>query len=424
MSWQEDFDSAPVWASAAFVDEQLATLVHGQRIDPMDGQVERLRALVARVMVQRGDPDITITPHSLQVVDRLLREIMEVLPDVAEAAFKSRRRGSVTTPSRFDQIVEEVRHWPQSSSGKIAGLSQILANAEASTARMVAQVRSQYLDLDQQASVLREQLREGPSAQAVEATRVLAEAQRRIADFEREIGVLFESGQQQSARIDQAIRAHQETFTQEERLRTDEATEAASRRADEWQEELSQAQRGITEHLTEMDGYAEQSRNVLAAVGVNSTATFYGGYAKDQAKLANAWRFVAVGILALAGAWFVASSIFPTLHGQGALWEQAISRLGITAAVAGVGLYAARESSQHREQERRARRAELVLTALDPFIVNLEPERAHKIRDEAARALFVAEPAGKTSDGSPADYLTLIGDVVQRIPTPTRTGDS
>lgn len=421
MSWQSDFEASNVWAAAEAVQERLAGAVGEGELAATETGVGQVRDLAARVLAQREDPDITITTRSLGTVANLLTEIHQGLPNLAQAAFKPYRAGNMNKLPRFDQIADEVRSWPQSGKGKLTGLSNQVAALDALSSvaldavqdrvdRLQAQIESSNSAMEQSAAE-----RDSKISQSVAAT------QTRLDEVQRELGRLQETAEQQSTRIDEAIRAHQETFSQAEQQRTEQVATVVEERKAEWLALLSTTQEEIKDHLASMDSYEEQSKKVLTAVGVNSTATDYGSYANLQARSANAWRWIAATVLSLAGAWFVASSIFPSLHGNGALWEQAVSRLGITAAIAGVGLYAARESSQHRAQERRARHTQLVLTALEPFIANLEPERAAQIRDEAARALFVADPAsGDPNTPSSDQAFTLMQEMVRKFPDQTK----
>jgi hypothetical protein len=414
MSWIDDFEHNSIWSEAETVDIFLSELA-GQGANHENDRLQMLRELIARVLAQRADPNITITARSLGLVAQKLGEIRNSFPDI-NVAFKPERVSSGHASPLFDQIANEVRSWPQTGTGELSEMAYRANQMEQSTSEVLARARGRLEELDRQAARIQEQLQKGPSDQAREIMRVLSTAEGQIDAFQHEIAQLVQAGRHNSERVDETIRAQQDMFAQAERQRAEEATEAAQARLADWQEKLSRAGQDADIHIAQLEKHEEQSRNVLAAVGVNATATHYGSYAKEQSNSANRWRIGAALILALAGLWFVASSIFPNLHGEGALWEQAVSRLSITAAVAGVGLYAARESSQHRAQERRARRVELVLTALNPFIANLEEERAQNIRDEAARALFVSEPPEVRHDGASTDYLALIGELAQKIP--------
>jgi predicted nucleic acid-binding Zn-ribbon protein len=211
------------------------------------------------------------------------------------------------------------------------------------------------------------------------------------------------------------------TFTSEgdEAVRewTDAHENTLKQRIDRWDEQLESARTAAAQHNTRMDEYEAKSRKVLEAVGVNATATDFGVYANDQRDTANTWRIVAVLVFVVAGGWFIASS-FPWFTDGARVWESALARLGVTAAVAAVGLYAARESSQHRQQERRAKQVQLVLTALEPFIANLPTADQDKLRVSSAEAIFVlAEaPASSSDDDTTNRLLSLANSLAAKFP--------
>lgn len=190
-------------------------------------------------------------------------------------------------------------------------------------------------------------------------------------------------------------------------------------RTEAWDAALAAARTEATGHTALMAEYEAKSRKVLEAVGVNSTATDFGSYAKDQRKAADSWRRIATVVFVLAGAWFIYSSL-PSFTDGNDLWESSLARLGVTAAVAGVGAYAARESSQHRRQERQAKQVQLVLAALEPFIANLPEDEQNEIRAESARAIFVIKTADTVdADESGGPYVELMRGMLAKIPDRT-----
>lgn len=192
--------------------------------------------------------------------------------------------------------------------------------------------------------------------------------------------------------------------------------EVAGRKS-RWDDAIAAAQKEAEDHRSLMADYEAKSRKVLEAVGVNATATDFGAYANEQRASADKWRGVAVVVFVFAGGWFIASS-FPWFTSGAEMWESALARLGVTAAVAGVGLYVARESSQHRRQERRAKQVQLVLTALEPFIANLAPDEQNKLRVASAEAIFVLRDTPETNADDEAlnGLLGLANSLVAKIP--------
>ncbi|MBD8059015.1 hypothetical protein IC607_08545 [Cellulomonas sp. JH27-2] len=216
-------------------------------------------------------------------------------------------------------------------------------------------------------------------------------------------------------RITEAIATFTSTGNEAIREWTQEHDDAINERAAVWDAALAAAQNEADEHRERMSQYEDKSRKVLEAVGVNSTATDFGQYAKEQGEAADTWRQIAALVFVVAGGWFIASS-FPWFTDGADLWESAVARLGVTAAVAGVGAYAARESSQHRKEARRAKLVQLVLTALEPFLANLPAEMQDEIRAEAARSIFVLNAEATVESESADGYLEVMKSLVGKLP--------
>ena len=95
-----------------------------------------------------------------------------------------------------------------------------------------------------------------------------------------------------------------------------------------------------------------------------------------------------------------------------------VTKVALTAVVAGIAGYAAGQSAQHRKREVRARRLFLELTAFGPFAEPLsEDDRATVCRDFISR-LFVGDP--QSLDGDVAltqgniSLLSQLAGVLQR----------
>lgn len=256
------------------------------------------------------------------------------------------------------------------------------------------------------------------AADAVE--RRAQELQESLTALEASQGKLEASVEVEKQRISEAIADFKSEADDTVREWTASHEDEIASRAAKWDEGIAAAQTEAESHRALMADYEAKSRKVLEAVGVNATATDFGAYAKEQRTSADKWRRVAVVVFVFAGAWFIASS-FPWFTSGAEMWESALARLGVTAAVAGVGLYAARESSQHRRQERRAKQVQLVLTALEPFIANLGVEEQTKLRVQSAEAIFVLRdaPDSNADDEALNGLLGLANALVAKIPDRT-----
>ncbi|MFD6029240.1 hypothetical protein ACFWE5_00890 [Cellulosimicrobium funkei] len=403
MGWIDDYKSHALWG---MLDEVRSVLEHyssPEFFDVDDPRPEMLRALLARLKGMQDAPDITITQRSLGAMSELLTELLSYLPDLNPIFAPFRRSEPL-----FDDIARLLGSWPQPGSARLTGLGSQLSNLDG----MLKEFRGQIAVSEEAIAEARVRSDEYARQQRTEADRLVREVESRIAEVDRAVTSLQAAAETQKGRIDDAINRFQGEFNV-----------AETERRQEWENQLSDQEAMAKEHLVRMGEREERSRKVLEAVGVNSTATSFGQYALEQSEAADRWRAVASWVFIAAGVWFIASSL-PWLLPNGAdLWESALARLGVTAAVAGVGAYAARESSQHRREERKAKQVQLVLTALEPFIANLPEEQQNSVRLASAQAIFVLRAEADSVDGASADAPTQALEAVlaKLIAAPKRT---
>ena len=169
MSWRDNFEHNSIWSVAETVDAFLSDLA-GQGSSPENDRLQMLRALIARVLAQRADPNITITARSLGLVTERLEEIRNLFPDI-NAAFKPVRASNGHTQPLFDQVANEVRSWPQSGMGELSEMAYRANQMEQSTLEVLAGTRGRLEELDRQAARIQDQLQKGPSDQAREIAR-------------------------------------------------------------------------------------------------------------------------------------------------------------------------------------------------------------------------------------------------------------
>lgn len=382
MSWIDDYRSHGAWSTLRIAQANFDRAASDGAFPNDDVRVEMLRALLGRLKGLQESPDITITQSSLDELAGHLDLLSNFIPDLD--VLYSGSRG----PQIVEQISRLVSGWPQPGPVRSKGIIRQLASIEAE----IAAVRARFPEIDEKLESAKSEMRSYVDVQKNDLGVAAQAFASRVAEFEREVRALGSAAETQKGRIDTAIANFQAEFNSHE-----------AERREEWAELLESQNEDAKLHLENMISHEHRSRKVLEAVGVNSTATDFGQYALEQSKAANRWRVVASWVFVFAGIWFIASSL-PWLVPNGAdLWESALARLGVTAAVAGVGAYAARESSQHRREERKAKQVQLVLTALEPFIANLPEEQQNSVRLASARAIFILRAEASGADPASAD---------------------
>lgn len=396
MLWDTRFKNHPLWSSVARVRETMNRI-------PMPATAEDREMLAHAGMVlellekRRDDTDgREVSPAMLATTNAATETLAAYLANLEAGAYT----WSQVIPM-VDEVVNTLGQWPPMKIARwLSGMNAAVTSFEDKTAEAIDRTTS-----DASVAIAR------TAGQATEVEQAVA----RLAE---QVGALGADVARERQRISEAIA----TFTtegqdavrsmiaeQQERIATNEA---------EWSTSLAAQQAKADEHDDRMASYEEKSIKVLGAVGRNSTATDYGVYSNAQHDSADRWRLVAAAVFGVASIWFVVSSL-PWFIAAAATWESSLSRLGVTAAVAGVGAYAARESSQHRKQEREAKKVQLVLTALEPFIANLPAKTQDEIRAEAARAIFVItvdsdDDASTVLTGS--SFVDLARTLMNKVP--------
>ena len=153
-------------------------------------------------------------------------------------------------------------------------------------------------------------------------------------------------------------------------------------------------------HVTQLEDLEKQSRNLLEATARNSISTEYGSHARQQSKAATMWSVCAV-LLAVSGlvALFLMVDGIEELTVPEAIWKTSVSALTLA-----IATYMGREASGHRKEARDAKRTQLDLNALEPFLANMDEDTAHELREQFAKQIF-SRPLANSKDHSGFAWL-------------------
>jgi len=171
-----------------------------------------------------------------------------------------------------------------------------------------------------------------------------------------------------------------------------------------WDQGLKDAKKSVDQQILESAGRAEahvdrlkdletQSRKLVEATARNSISTEYGTHAKQQNRAATIWSVCAV-VLAVGGlaALFVMVNGISQMTVPEAIWKSSVSALTLA-----IATYMGREASGHRKEARDAKRTQLDLNALEPFLANMDEDTAHDLREQFAKQIF-GRPLANSKD--------------------------
>ncbi|WP_461169608.1 hypothetical protein [Arthrobacter sp. Z1-15] len=178
---------------------------------------------------------------------------------------------------------------------------------------------------------------------------------------------------EQVKRLDEALNNQNNTFMS---------------RVEEWKQASDRAAASILtrgeEQLAKLDEMEGQSRNLVDATSRHTITAEYGIYARNQERAAFWWSAGAVA--AAIGGFLYLSFVLTGVH-DATVSETIIKATVSSLVVLGAG-FMSRESSGHRKEARDARRTQLDLNALDPFLTKLDEDEANDLRREFAQKIF------------------------------------
>jgi hypothetical protein len=241
--------------------------------------------------------------------------------------------------------------------------------------------------------------------QAQAANDALTEAREQETESLRsEIAALRETLTTQTTEADTLLSGFQTTFDHNE-LQRDKAwkssRDALSERIDEYASDANDrieaaitamnesADAAITslrsnadETFEHVESRRKKIESIYEIVFKEGTASAFSAEAEKERGQANIWRIVAIGF-ATAAVLIAALTAFLS-HPSGLDVEELIARLASAVAFGAIAAYAGQQSGRHRRREEDAKQLELDLTAIGPFVEEIDEAK----RDEV-RQLFV-----------------------------------
>jgi hypothetical protein len=204
--------------------------------------------------------------------------------------------------------------------------------------------------------------------------------------------------QAQIGRLDAALSRNDQRFSDLQESRNTAFHDAQTERAEQWKEEVRELEEKRDAALKELRDSAQSALAALEAdkaksaklLGIISERGLGHGYQKvanEERTTSRFWHGIAIGsMLGLIG--FAIAAFVATLTDTSLEWPKVAGRIFVAATFGIATAYAARQADKHRDAERRNRRLELELAALDPFIAPLEAKEQIEVKKKLVDKLF------------------------------------
>lgn len=268
--------------------------------------------------------------------------------------------------------------------------------------------------------------------QANQAQNNLSELQRSITDEKHRLDSFATSYQSQMATDQKSFSAMsdslKETFSlvQEERKKSfaeelenikKQGLSIDQKAASQSEEIQLKSDRLIEDYKKKFDEYEKQVANIVGIVNTNMFSHKYKEVADDAHKRAKLWHAIAVILMLAVGAFAVYAFVI-TVNADTS-WVKLVAKIFATTTLVTGSAYAARQASKQEKVERYARKIEMELVAIDPFVASLNEERQSIIKEEIAKKIFgnadAMEISSKDEAYTAMDKLTSIEDSIQLL---------
>lgn len=241
----------------------------------------------------------------------------------------------------------------------------------------------------------------------LEAYNALFEAQKtRVDELVASQGQIFQSTQtERAAAYTQEAETRKTSFTQESDARKSTFDQWSKESDDKLEKLLTGAKSDAAATLAAMNKHLERASEILGIVATSAVSGHYKDTAERDFKSANIYRRWAF-LLFLIMACVITYVVF-SIKSDNFRWEMGLFRVGVGMALLIPAYYCAKESTKHREAEKRNRRLQIELATLEPYLEKLNnPDEMKAILKEKANSYFMGQVPREPDDDIEARMST------------------
>lgn len=216
------------------------------------------------------------------------------------------------------------------------------------------------------------------------------------------------------------------SITQEERKKDFETEIEHIKNAQKEIEETSRSQREeigsagtalIDEYKQIFEEYKNQVVDIVGVINTNMFSYKYKEVADDAQKRAGKWHLITM-LLMMVISIFAMLAFVSTINTD-TNWVKLVAKIFTTTTLATGAAYAARQASKQEKVERYARKIEMELVSIDPFIESLDEKQRSEIKEELSKKLFGNTDAmgiGNKDEAYPVmDKLASVENTMQSL---------
>ena len=257
-------------------------------------------------------------------------------------------------------------------------------------------------------------------ARAAETQESIAETAAKIQAQDERLAQLNAAMEEVRSNSSAAVASIQQQFSESQssfRNELDALKKSFQTEREELVQDFSNDAQGV---IKDLEGLKDKAAKIVQVVGNIGVTGDYQSLANKENEAADRWRLITLVFFVL-GIGLVSAVLLHHLFGdESSGIASLVVRFALAAVVTLPALYAASESSRHRRVAEQARRTELQLASLSPFLATLPEEKRNEIIEGLAPSYFVGSPRSSVDPVPPeerfdlAKVLSEIGNIVSR----------
>ena len=208
----------------------------------------------------------------------------------------------------------------------------------------------------------------------------------------------FQTAQtERTAGFTQEAETRKTTYTLESETRKTTFDQWAKDSDEKFEKLLTDSKSNAASNLAKMNEHLDRAKEILGIVAASVVGGHYKETAERDFKSANFYRWLALAFFVIMAV-MIAYVVF-SLNTDKFSWEMGLFRVGVGMALLIPAYYCAKESSKHREAERRNRRLQIELATIEPYLEKLDsPDEMKAILKEKANSYFMGQVPREPDD--------------------------
>lgn len=377
--WGERFSRHELWGEIA----NSRSLVNSIELDPEDRAEQDALAylgMVLELLERRHDDSDSheVTPSMLAGTHQSVLQWNNALVNVRDHAWNASDAIDQT-----DAVLESLAHWPPMKPARyLSGIAGATESFQKRVGDALDDVANRHEDL----------------VQRIDETAAAEEKLRTSIDAERQ-------------RISEAIADFKTTskdavdeLLADERQRLSEERQQAAKEDSRYRSDAETI-------LVQLRAHEETARDTVHATTASAVATDYGKYARN--KSVAAWVCdIGAALIGAAGVAAILFHLFTINPNADTNLGISITRLAASLGALGIAALLGKRAAQHHREARAAKRTDLALRRVMPFIVNLPADEQELIVLDFTERVFIR---GELDESQPVDSGKTLRDRVAEL---------